>query len=447
MSATSTSTHPSPVRCGRLLAAARRWMTVRDASSFDQHIRLASLRHAELLLVMFIAGLIAAWPVDRALFHGHPTLLAAASRWRVGMIGIDLLGLIAARLLRRLPRLAFPAIGFFGVLSAAMLGHWLAMAGAGDSAWFYASYAVPLALLPLLLPLAQRIGMTAIVTAACALGYFASGVPTSPIVGASVVTLGCVAATGVVLGHLYFRMVRSAWARQAELAVRVAERAEHVRQLIGHVEQAHADERRRIGRELHDELAQALTALRLEVSLAMRGADERVRVALQRIDRVVDDLLGAKQRLMAALRPAALEELGFARAVAIHARQVADRSGLDLELEIDADDVRADDPAAATAYRALQEALTNTCRHGAASSIVIAVVASSQMLSLEVRDDGVGFDPANTGAGSFGLIGLRERAAALGGSVDIDSAPGRGTRLSVCLPLEATAAAATAANR
>ncbi len=443
----ATSTHPHPVRGGRLVNAARRWLTVRDATSFDQHIRLASLRHAELLLVMFIAGLFAAWPVDRALFDGHPAMLAAASRWRVGMIAIDLLGLIAARLLRRLPRLAFPAIGFFGVLSAAMLGHWLAMAGAGDSAWFYASYAVPLALLPLLPPLVQRITLTAAVTVACTLGYFASGVPTSPIVGASVVTLGCVAATGVVLGHLYFRMVRAAWERQAELAVRVAERAEHVRQLIGHVEQAHADERRRIGRELHDELAQALTALRLEVSLAMRNADERVRVALQRIDRVVDDLLGAKQRLMAALRPAALEELGFARAVSVHARQVAERNGLDLELVIDADQVRVDDPAAATAYRALQEALTNTCRHGAAGAIAIEAVASSRTLSLEVRDDGVGFDPTHTGAGSFGLVGLRERVAALGGSVDIDSAPGRGTRLSVCLPLEPAAASATAADR
>ncbi len=439
------STHPHPDGVTWLVGLGRRWLTVRDADSFDQHIRLASLRHSELLLVMFIAGLVAGWPVNHSLFADRPEILGAATRWRVAMIGIDLLGLATARLLRRAPQLAFPAIGFFGVLSSAMLGHWLALAGGNDTAWFYASYAVPLALLPLILPLLQRILVTTGVAAACAAGYVAQGAPASPIVGASILTLSCVAATGVVLGHLYFRMVRASWRRQTELTARVAEGGEHVRQLIGHVEQAHADERRRIGRELHDELAQGLTALRLEVSLAMRnaGSDQSVHTTLRRIDRVVDDLLDAKQRLMAALRPAALEELGLARALALHAHQVAQRSGLELDLSLDADHVDPDDPAAATAYRALQEALTNIVRHADASEVTIDLVASTRALSLEVRDDGVGFELSEVGAGGFGLVGLRERAAALGGTVEIHSAPGRGTRLSLCLPL----ATATGAGR
>lgn len=410
--------------------------------SFDRYIRLVTLRHAELLLWMFIAGLVAMWPGDLLLFADRPELIGAAGRWRAVMIAIDVLGLIAARRLRRAPQHTFPAVAMFAMLNAAALGRWLSVAGGTDAAWFYASYAVPLAVLPLLLPLGQRIAVTCGVLAACAGAYLAGGIDAraDAVVGASIATLAVVGAMSIALGHLYFRLVRAGWNQRRVLRATVAERARRVRALLGHVERAEGDERRRIGRELHDELAQALTVLRLEVDFAMHVAgDSPVAERLQRIDRVVDELVDAKHRLISGLRPARLDEVGFAAAVTMHARDVAERGGLTLELSVEADPVRADDPAAVVGYRALQEALTNVARHAEASTVCVEVSADGTRLRVAVADDGAGFDPDAIASGGFGLAGLRERVAALGGEVELETAPGRGTRLAVSLPIEPTA--------
>lgn len=355
------------------------------------------------------------------------------------MIGIDCLGLIAARRLRRAPHHTFPAVALFAMLNAAALGRWLSVAGGTDAAWFYTSYAVPLAVMPLLLPLGQRIAVTTGVLVACTGAYLAGGTDAraGAIVGSSIATLAAVGAMSAALGHLYFRLVRAGWDQRRSLRARVAERAERVRALLGHVERAEDDERRRIGRELHDELAQALTVLRLEVGCAMRVAgDGPIAERLRRIEIVVDELVDAKHRLVAGLRPAQLDEVGFVAAATMHAQDAAARAGLALDLRIEVDQVRADDPAAAVVYRALQEALTNIARHADASAVRVAITATGARLCLEVADDGAGFVPTETGSGCFGLAGLHERVAALGGTVELDTAPDHGTRLTVWLPLD-----------
>jgi signal transduction histidine kinase len=407
-------------------------------TSFDRHIRAVTLRHSELLLWMFIACLVSMWPGDAVLFAGRPELIADSAMWRATLVAINVLGLMTARRLRRSPALTFPIVTLFAALNAAALGRWLSVAGGTDAAWFYASYAVPLAVLPLLLPLAQRIVVTTGVLGACATAYLVgdSSGRAGELVGASMVTLAAVGAMSVALGHLYFRLVRTGWDQHLALRDRVAERGAQVRALLGHVERAELDERRRIGRELHDELAQKLTILRLEVSYALRTAGDAVVVErLHRIDQVVDELVDAKQRLVAGLRPARLDQVGFAAAVTMHARDVAARTNLTLALEVDASTLADDHPATAVAYRALQEALTNVARHASAREVTVSVVVEREHLELRVADDGRGFDPAALNGCGFGLAGLRERVAALGGEVAVDSAPGRGTLLSVSLPL------------
>ncbi|MCA9678972.1 MAG: sensor histidine kinase, partial [Myxococcales bacterium] len=310
-----------------------------------------------------------------------------------------------------------------------------------DPAWFLGACAVPLAILPLVVPLRVRALLTAAVALALAAGYVAvqPAMLGEPGVLGPMLTLVTVGATGVLLGEHYYRLVRSHHRQRVHMQALIADGTRRLRQLLTEVERAEQAERRRIGRELHDELAQVLTALKLEVELATYKVEPGTATAasLGRIDALSDQLVEAKQRLVHALRPATLDELGFGRAVERHVADVTARSGLTIELDRAAG-VELPEPAATTIYRGLQEALTNTIRHACATTARIRIAVDDGAYLLEVRDDGIGFDPDAVGAGHFGLLGLRERAAILGGTVAVVSAPGRGTQVTVRLPADAT---------
>jgi signal transduction histidine kinase len=159
--------------------------------------------------------------------------------------------------------------------------------------------------------------------------------------------------------------------------------------------------------------------------------------ALEQITTAIADL----RSLITDLRPAALDELGTKPALESLVARFVRQSDLEIELEVDLAcengdaDQRHAPELEATVYRLVQEALNNIVKHARAQRVEIALGAAGGAMELTIRDDGVGFDIANTPRGRWGMTTMRERAEAAGGELKVDSAPGRGTRVTVKVPL------------
>ncbi len=198
------------------------------------------------------------------------------------------------------------------------------------------------------------------------------------------------------------------------------------------------DERRRISRELHDELGQQLSALKMALTTLSNEAnpDTLHRKARQALH-MVDGIVAASRRIAADLRPQMLDDLGLSAAIEWLSGQVQARSGLEIRLQLDPCEARLDERQATALFRMVQEALTNVERHAKAHEVRLELLCRHQEVLLTVSDDGVGFSrDCDRKLGSHGLLGLRERARMLGGSLHIDNMPGGGASLCVRLPLK-----------
>jgi signal transduction histidine kinase len=222
----------------------------------------------------------------------------------------------------------------------------------------------------------------------------------------------------------------------ALLRAGLAQRERELTALSDRLVSAQEEERRNLARELHDELGQSLTAVNSYLWLVERaGGDETtVRERLGEARRVVSQTLGAMRELSQLLRPSVLDDLGLVPSLESHLAAFARRHRVATRL--DADDVPARlAPAVETAlYRITQEALTNVARHARASCVRVALTAMRGELRLEIEDDGIGLGnaPGEPGHRGTGLVGIRERARALGGTLELDGGPG--TRLRVRVP-------------
>ena len=204
--------------------------------------------------------------------------------------------------------------------------------------------------------------------------------------------------------------------------------------------EASEQERRRWARELHDETLQSLAGLRVGLSGAKRGSDEDLRTAVDAAVESISEEITNLRALIVELRPAALDEYGAAAAIESLAERTAAREGLPVEAHVDMAFERGDEPERhtseleSTAYRLVQEALTNAVRHAGASKIRIDVTEGDGCVEIAVADDGQGFDLDEKPKG-FGLTGMRERVELAGGELDIDSRP-TGTTVRAKLPVQ-----------
>ncbi len=197
-------------------------------------------------------------------------------------------------------------------------------------------------------------------------------------------------------------------------------------------------ERRHLARELHDEVGQVLTGLKLTLETSMRLPVEEIRARLNEGRALVDRLIAQVRELSLDLRPAMLDDLGLLPALLWHferyttltqVRVVFAHAGLERRFRPEVE---------TAAYRVVQEALTNVARHAGVNEVKVRLWADVAALGAEIEDQGRGFDPQAmlAGGGTGGLAGMRERAVLLGGQLTVESAPGRGTRLTVEMPLD-----------
>ena len=218
----------------------------------------------------------------------------------------------------------------------------------------------------------------------------------------------------------------------------LAEDAERqMRQLSQRLVATQEDERRNLSRELHDHVAQVLTALRMELGRIERSravGDTRVGAAVSEGRRLIDQMFRTVRDLALGLRPSMLDDLGLEPALEWHVRDLTHRYGVDVELRVEGNLETLPDRYRTCVYRAIQEALTNCIRHARARAIRVSVIGRADRLDVVVSDDGIGFDPARRRDG-LGLRGIDERVKELGGAMTISGAAGTGTTLTIRLPV------------
>jgi signal transduction histidine kinase len=246
---------------------------------------------------------------------------------------------------------------------------------------------------------------------------------------------------------VYYREVRAPDADARELI----ERASHVagivierrrlddqlRALSDRSDEIREDERTGIAREIHDQLGQALTALKMDIAWVARrlGDPDAVKKKLAEMSHAADEVIAAVRRISAELRPGILDDLGLQAAIEWQAEDFTERTGIRCEVRAALGDVRLDRGLTTAVFRIFQEALTNVARHAGATLIEIELGLEKGRLKLEVADDGVGL-PSTTGpSSSLGLLGMRERARRLGGECQIRPREPNGTIVSLRIPL------------
>jgi signal transduction histidine kinase len=210
-----------------------------------------------------------------------------------------------------------------------------------------------------------------------------------------------------------------------------------LQELASHTETVREEERKHIARELHDDLGQYLTALRLLASATdiEYGVDsDALANRMKQMLELIDSTKVSVRNLSQQLRPAVLD-MGIYPALDWLAREFESRSGIECELLIDDPEINMADSSATVVFRIVQESLTNVLRHSLARTVVVLLKPQDDCFLLEVRDDGVGFEPDEKRIGSFGLVGMRERLLAIGGRLEVISAIEEGTRIVAYIPV------------
>jgi len=226
--------------------------------------------------------------------------------------------------------------------------------------------------------------------------------------------------------------------RRSEAQRAIAEEAERqMRHVAQERDAAQEEERKHLSRELHDHVAQVLTALRMELGRIERSRspdDARIGTAVTECKKLVDSMFRTVRDLALGLRPSMLDDFGLQAAVEWHVRDFISRYGVNVELTMDGALDRLPDRHRTCVYRAVQEALTNCVRHAKAHSIKVNLASHDNQLYASVTDDGVGFDPAARRSG-LGLRGIEERVKELDGTMTVGTGAGQGTTLTIRLPL------------
>jgi signal transduction histidine kinase len=227
---------------------------------------------------------------------------------------------------------------------------------------------------------------------------------------------------------------------RAQMTAALREREHRIAELSAHLLRAQEEERKRISRELHDETGQALMVIRLYLGMMEPGVTQRnVRAKIKETVDVVDRTIEGIRRIIGKLSPLVLQELGLVSAIRKEAKDMAKTSGVKTRVLISEDVGRMPPGTEQAIYRVVQEALHNVAKHAQAKNVTVEVMREDKVVHLNIEDDGVGIQTRTRDARerqSFGLAGIKERIAMLGGVSRVISTKGKGTRIEITVPAE-----------
>lgn len=256
----------------------------------------------------------------------------------------------------------------------------------------------------------------------------------------------CVAVIGLLAFYMYLRKAealqlmheqeKQVQARERDqLESLVRDRTASLGKLATHLQQVREEERGHLARELHDELGALLTAAKLDVARLKSHVDLEVPEISERLRHLVDTLnsvISLKRRIIEDLRPSSLSNLGLTASLEILTSEFADRSKIDVDISVEP--VQLSDSSQLTVYRLIQESLTNIGKYANAKNVLITVHEYPTHVTVQVRDDGIGFDTHSVSPSAHGLMGMNHRVEAAGGRLTVTSTPGDGTLVSATLP-------------
>lgn len=217
------------------------------------------------------------------------------------------------------------------------------------------------------------------------------------------------------------------------------ESSQKLRQLTTHLLNIREEERKRIGREIHDELGQQLTAIKMDISWIAKKTDpsqEAFKTKLQNVIALLDGGNQSIRRILNELRPVILDDYGLLEALLWQAQQFTANTHIPVAMTASESDMRIPEEISTCIFRIFQEALTNITRYAKATQVKVSLDIDSDSVLLNIEDNGLGFDTELTKTKkSFGILGMKERVASLNGRFDLSSVPGNGTRISIHIPI------------
>lgn len=234
-------------------------------------------------------------------------------------------------------------------------------------------------------------------------------------------------------------LLRQEIAERRKMETALQDSRERLRHLSIHLQKIREDERTSLSRELHDEFGQTLTGMKLDVSWIKRKVAADDGLVMERLDSLLaalDHTIIAVQHMSARLRPVALDDFGLRDAVELAARDVTKRTNITCHIVSEPHNMTLDDTVTTEAFRILQEALTNVVRHSGAREVTILLRKRKNIFTMEISDNGKGIKKKDlVNPRSIGLTGMHERAHALGGTLVIMGMRGKGTSITVTVPL------------
>jgi len=240
--------------------------------------------------------------------------------------------------------------------------------------------------------------------------------------------------------HDMNKMLSAELAERALTEQRLRASEQNLRALADRLQSVREEERIHIAREIHDELGQALTGLKYDIAALVKASaetPESVPTKAQSCNQAIDRIINAVRRISSGLRPEVLDEIGLHAAVEWQAREFSRRTGIRCSVEISPNFTDPDKQRSTAIFRIFQELLTNVARHANATRVNV-TLADAESLALKVEDNGRGIQESEfESPRSLGFLGLRERVLAFGGSIDVKGHEGKGTSVSVCIPLTA----------
>ena len=216
---------------------------------------------------------------------------------------------------------------------------------------------------------------------------------------------------------------------------------EQLRALAERLQWVREEDRKRVARDLHDQIGQILTAIKMNMTWITRHLPESEGEVLARLKesiQLINDGVKAVRTICSGLRPGVLDDLGLAAAIEWQASEFASRNGVHCQVSVPPVDLHLDGDRATATFRIFQECLTNVIRHAQAKSVRVVLCQEEESILMVVEDDGIGFCESglSNAVGSLGLLGMKERAQFCGGDVQISSSPGKGTTVTVRVPVD-----------
>lgn len=416
-----------------------------DQEAFARYAVRTTVRFAWVACLALLCALPVYYLVDLVVLGPGPALLASA-RWRLGIGALLACGAVGSRWMHATGRYrgAYPLGIAGGTVMCAIIGSSTSPVAPLGSVTTSAYLLLPLFSVPAIAGLQVRVFAVVCPTLGVLGGFLWSNPAhrADPHFGYFLAVMAFGGLMALVMGHALSHVVRNGFLLSRELEglarsleARVRDRTRALQDLFDQLDRAKEQERLRIARDMHDELGQFLSAsaLALDEARARPGTEASVE-ALGRARATLDQAIVAVRGMLSSLRPRALEESGIVGAFDLLLDQHERRTGTECVWSLELDPAALSSAQAETVFRVLQECLHNAARHAGARRIDVVLAAAPEAFVLEVRDDGVGFSPAERRPGSFGLLGMRERAEALGGTLAVESAPGRGALVRMVLP-------------